>query len=286
MDLVRRTLRSCATLTALACAPPLLGCRPPAPPAPLTGERDITIGKELPIDSAILGEARSVSVFLPWSYAEGRERYPVLYLIDGGPEQDFLPVAGFAALAGLSAQYREFIVVGDATLDRRYERTTPSTVPYDLEQIRKNGGADDFRRFITEEVQPLIDSRYRTSPERAVLGESLAGLFIVDTFLRAPESFDAYIAISPSLWWREAELARTASARLESDFPADKTLYLASADETDIIAAIAPLVAALEAHAGPALRWWYEPMPDEHHHTVYHPATLRALRRIFDPGRR
>jgi len=154
-------------------------------------------------------------------------------------------------------------------------------VKMDREAIPKNGGADDFRRFIREEVQPLVESRYRTTKERAVLGESLAGLFIVDTFLRAPDSFDTYIAVSPSLWWREGQLAKSAAARLQAGFPTGKSLYLASADETDIVATLAPLVEGLKAHAPAGLRWWYEPMPDEHHHTIYHPATLRALRLVF-----
>lgn len=123
-----------------------------------------------------------------------------------------------------------------------------------------------------------MESRYRTTDQRVVLGESLAGLFVVDTFLRAPETFDMYIAVSPSLWWRGALLANSAAERLQDDFPADRSLYLASADEADIIAGIEPLVAALREHAPASLRWWYEPMPEEHHNTIYHPATLRALR--------
>jgi len=43
------------------------------------------------------------------------------------------------------------------------------------------------------------------------------------------------------------------------------------------------LATALGEHAPASLNWWYEPMPDEHHNTIYNPATLRALRRIFAP---
>lgn len=261
-----------------ACTGLSLACKAAPASAPLVEELTISIGTQLPISSTILGEPRTLSVFLPWSYDQRQEPFPVLYLIDGGPEQDFMPVAGLAALASLSAQYREFIVIGVETFDRRYELTTPSQVAYDLQQIPKNGGADDFRRFIHEEVQPLIESRYRTTGERLVLGESLAGLFIVDTFLRSPETFDMYIAVSPSLWWRQAELAKSASNHLQASFPTGKSLYIASADEPDILAGIDPLARALRAHAPASLCWWYESMPDEHHNTIYHPATLRALR--------
>jgi predicted alpha/beta superfamily hydrolase len=256
-------------------------CDAPPPPM-LEGETPITIGTSIPLESEALGETRIINIHLPMSYGGSNTDYPVLYLIDGGVQQDFLPVAGFGALAWLSGQYEEFIVVGVQTNNRRFELTTPSTIAYDLRQIPNNGGADMYRRFIVEEVQPLIDDRYRTTGETAVLGESLAGFFIVDTFLRAPESFDHYIAVSPSVWWEEKALTLSATTRLQAEnFPSDRSLYLSSADEVDILDGIGPLVQALESAAPETLSWWYDPMPEEHHNTVYHPATLNALRLIF-----
>jgi len=194
-------------------------------------------------------------------------------------------VAGFAALATLSGQYEEFILVGVETAERHFELTPPSELAYDLEQIPHNGGAEAFRLFIVEEVQPLIDSRYRTSGETAVLGESLAGLFIVHSFLTVPQSFDHYIAVSPSLWWQDGELAASAGQYLRAaDFPEARSLFLTVADEADILHATKPLVDSLESSAPEQLRWWFQPMPEEHHHTIYHPATLNALRLIFATG--
>ena len=54
----------------------------------------------------------------------------------------------------------------------------------------------------------MIEARYRTSGESAVLGESLAGLFITETFLKEPAAFDHYIAVSPSMWWGGQELGQ------------------------------------------------------------------------------
>jgi predicted alpha/beta superfamily hydrolase len=276
-------VRSPAQLTIVLVLGVLCACNaPPAPVPLLEGETDIVIGTELPLESRILGETRSLSVYLPFGYEERDESWPVVYLIDGGVQQDFFPVAGFGALATLSAQYEEFIVVGVKTNNRRYELTTPSEVEYDLERIPENGGADDFRRFIREEVQPLIQERYRTTGETAVLGESLAGFFIMDTFLRAPQSFDHYIAVSPSVWWEDKALAQAAADYLKNgDYSAGHSLYLTVADEVDILESIGPIVDALEAHAPAELTWWYDPMPEEHHNTIYHPATLHALRLIF-----
>ena len=248
-------------------------------------QRSIVIGKGFSLNSKILGQSRNINVILPMSYEAGSQKYPVLYLIDGGIQQDLIPVASFGALATLTGQYREFIIVGVETVNRKLELTTPSTEVYDLLQIPQNGGADDFRRFILEEVQPRLNSQYRTTEETVVLGESLAGLFIVDTFLRMPESFTHYIAVSPSLWWKDKELAKSSAAYLSDEsFPKHRSLYLASADEIDIGEAIKPLHQALIHKAPKSLTWWYQPMPAEHHNTIYHPATLNALRLIFAPS--
>ena len=273
--IARSALALGASLTLVACSTPNEGGASP-------GDAPIVIGSSFTIESEVLGKGRAVHVCLPWGYAEREERFPVLYLIDGGVQQDLVPVVGFQALATLSAQYREFIVVGVETENRRFELTTPSEVAYDLELIPSNGGAEDFRRFLVEELRPWVDSSYRTSGEDVVLGESLAGLFIVDTFLRAPASFDSYIAVSPSLWWNEGSLALSAAEHLRAQgFPAGRSLFLTVADEADIQEGMRPLVAALEAHAPAGLSWWFQPMPEEHHHTIYHPATLVALRLVF-----
>ena len=276
-----------STIAVIAGFGVLSACQPSSPPPPpVSGESEIAIGASLPFHSEVLDDDRRINVYLPWGYDQRRDRFPVLYLIDGGVEQDFVPVAGFSALASLSGQYGEFILVGIETENRRYELTTPSDLSSDTRYIPDNGGAEDFRRYIVEEVQPFIERRYHTSGETAVLGESLAGLFIMDTFLKAPESFDTYIAVSPSLWWRERELALDAGEYLEAHTDGrERRLFLTHADETDIIQGVESVVAALETHTPDGLTWWYLPFPDEQHHTIYHPATLEALRLIWGETR-
>jgi len=261
-------------------------CQSPAPappPPPLKGEVDIILGKSMPLESAVLNETRTISVVLPLAYNKTNQNYPVLYLVDGGPHQDLFPMAGMAALASLSGQYQEFILVGIQSNNRYWELTSESTVAYDLKNIPHNGGAQKFRQFIREELKPFIEGRYRTSGETAIIGESLAGLFIVESFLHAPDTFDHYVAVSPSLWWRDMGLSKEAAGILQSkDFPADKSLFLTIASEGGtMIEGMERLVGALEEHTPEGVDWWYRPMPDEEHHTIYNPAALQALRLIF-----
>ena len=237
----------------------------------------------MPLVSKIYDESRTISIVLPLGYNENNKSYPVLYLLDGGVHQDLIPMAGMAALATLSGQYREFILVGVQSNNRYVELTTPSTHEEDLKYLPENGGAKKFRQHLLKEVIPFINGRYRTSDESAIIGESLAGLFIVETFLHAPESFTHFVAVSPSLWWRDMALSKEAAAVLQAEnFPSDRSLYLTIADEGGtMIEGMLRLVKALENQAPEKLTWWYQPKHDEHHNTIYNPATLEALRLIF-----
>ncbi|AMR26392.1 hypothetical protein A0257_04260 [Hymenobacter psoromatis] len=48
---------------------------------------------------------------------------------------------------------------------------------------------------------PAIRQRYRTTPETAIVSESLAGLFVVETFLLEHDLFPTCLAFGPSLGW-------------------------------------------------------------------------------------
>jgi len=89
----------------------------------------------------------------------------------------------------------------------------------------------------------------------AVVGESLAGLFILETFFEEPQLFGTYIALSPTLWWNAQALVRGADARLRAQPRLTGTLYLATAGDDDIGDAGKALAAALRAAAPKGLTW-------------------------------
>jgi len=131
-----------------------------------------------------------------------------------------------------------------------------------------------------------VRRRYRTTGETAIIGESLAGLFIVETFLLQPDLFDTYIALDPSLWWNAGELVRTAPGRLQAHRRLRAALYLSSSNEEEIATATAALAGILRAQAPRGLRWTYEPRPDLTHGTIYRGMEARVLRQALPPRKR
>ncbi|WP_054439256.1 alpha/beta hydrolase [Novosphingobium sp. ST904] len=171
-----------------------------AAPREISGQ-PIELGTRYELRSAVLGDTREVNVWLPTGYDKSADRYPVVYLLDGGLDQDFVHIAGLGSLASLSWTYGPMIVVGVQTKDRRAELTSRPTDPRYLSAFPESGGADRFRRFLRDEVIPFVEARFRSGDRRALMGESLAGLFVVDTLLNDPTLFGDYVAVSPSLWW-------------------------------------------------------------------------------------
>jgi predicted alpha/beta superfamily hydrolase len=206
----------------------------------------------------------------------------VLYMPDGGIAEDFLHVAGLVQVSVGNGTMRPTLLVGIENTERRRDMTGPTENENDKKIAPRVGGSEAFRRFIRDELMPEVKRRYRTTNETAIVGESLAGLFVVETFLLEPELFDTYIAFDPSLWWNNQKLISDAVERLRAHPKLVKTLYLASSSEA-IVEATQRFVDVLGKDAPSGVRWYYEKMPDEKHSTIYHPAALKAFRALFKP---
>lgn len=263
------------TLLALCLALPAVAADKPAP---------LVVGDTFTVESKGLKETRRVNVYLPPAYAASPDgKFPVLYLLDGGVGEDFLHVAGLVQVSVGNGTMRPFLLVGVENTERRRDMTGPTENAEDKKIAKRVGGSAAFRDFLRDELMPQVKERYRTTAEAAVMGESLAGLFVVETFLREPELFDTYIAVDPSLWWNDAKLVAGASGQLAARPKLSKRLYLATSGEKGIAEPTAALAAALKEKAPPGVAWHHEKLPDETHGTVFHPAAMKAFRSLFKP---
>jgi hypothetical protein len=243
----------------------------------------IVIGQSYRLTSTVLGDEREINVWTPPSYEQGEARYAVLYVLDGALDQDFEHIAGLAQLGALSWTYEALIVVGVQTRERQHELTPAPADERFRRAFPTSGGANEFRRFLRDDVFAFVDEHYRTSPRRALIGESLAGLFVVDTFLKAPDMFSDYIAISPSLWWDDRALARDAGRLLAQQSPGERRLYLSMANEGGTMGdGMRRLTRALRTVHPAGLDWTFvDRSREETHATIYHRAALEALRHYF-----
>jgi hypothetical protein len=228
---------------------------------------------------------RTINVYRPKVYGDTvGARLPVLYMPDGGIGEDFIHVAGLVQISVMNGTMRPFLLVGIENTERRRDLTGPTQVAEDSTIAPRVGGSAAFRQFIRTELMPTIDARYPTTNETGIVGESLAGLFIVETFLLEPDLFDTYIAFDPSLWWNDGYLVKHGAEFLQTAKQTGKTLYLATSNEEALAGLAGELVDMIRTETSGAVECHYLEMPEESHATIYHPAALGAFRRLFKPG--
>lgn len=230
-----------------------------------------------------MNETRRINVYRPPLPDSAKDlALPVLYMLDGGAKEDFLHIAGLVQVSVGNGTMRPFLLVGIENTERRRDMTGPTENPEDKKIAPRVGGSATFRAFIAKELKPEVSRRYRVTNESAIVGESAAGLFIVETLFIQPTLFDTYIAVDPSLWWNNEELAKKAGPRLAKMKNVRATLFLTASGDGNT-APVQALADALNKHAPKTLQLVYEPMPAEQHATIFHPAALRAFRTLFKP---
>ena len=243
--------------------------------------RPLVLGETFRLPSKVLNEERVINVYLPPHYAESKERVAVLFMLDGGMNEDFPHVAGIIDVSIKNELIRPLIIVGIANSERRRDLVSATAIADEKKIAPHAGGTDAFRRFLREELKPEIAARYRVTSESAVIGESFAGLFVLETLLREPELFDTYIAIDPSVWWNGGSLVKSASERFAHWAAKPKRLYIATADAPEMQAGVSVLMAALRDRKPAGLSASWEPFPSEHHGSIFPVAEVRAYRALF-----
>jgi predicted alpha/beta superfamily hydrolase len=157
------------------------------------------------VESPELGNARSVYVYLPGSYAHGTRRFPVIYMQDG--QNLFDPALSFAgswrvdeAVESQRRRSSQAIIVGvaNAGAERLHEYS-----PFD-DPEHGGGRGDQYIEFVSQTLKPMIDERFRTLTAPAntgIAGSSMGGLISLYGFFTRPDVFGFCAALSPSLWF-------------------------------------------------------------------------------------
>ncbi|WP_299781682.1 alpha/beta hydrolase-fold protein [uncultured Formosa sp.] len=230
------------------------------------------------IESKQVGETRTINVWTPSSYQNSNEKYTVLYMADGGIKEDFPHIANTISKLIAEKNIQPIILVGIENTERGRDLTGFSKSEYDAQYCPLTDGAKNFRAFITDELIPEINSKYRTSNKKGIIGESLSGLFVMETFMQHPELFDFYIAFDPSLWWNNHYLVRNAT-NLFVTFPDKKIkLWFAGSSAEDISEYTNELNTILENNAPNKLNWKYSDEPKEKHNTIFRATKEKALK--------
>ena len=241
------------------------------------------------IQSTVLKEKRTLNIYLPEGYSPtDTVKYPVIYLLDGSADEDFIHVVGLVQFNNFSWINRvpKSIVVGIANVDRKRDFTFPTTNAEDKSRYPTTGGSEKFIGFIEKELQPFIDKRYKTNTSKMIIGQSLGGLLATEILFKKPALFDKYMIISPSLWWDNGSLLQQASTISQGSFIQKTDIYIGVGKEgltpTEI-----PRVMEVDANLlaekikntkSRSVTTYFDYLPQEDHATISHQAVMNALK--------
>jgi predicted alpha/beta superfamily hydrolase len=216
-------LTALLAITVLALTQAVYAAAAPAPvPVPAAAAAPADAGAKTPVPlfgasqfdlaSKISGRTYRIFVYKPLVPAPP-SGYPVLFVTDGN---GIFPLAAAqTALLGLEGKGAIVVGIGYPTDDYmrpmtlRYRDLTPVTedktlfpTQPPLAEADQGGASELFYRFITEELRPAVSAAYPLDAHKQTLyGHSLGGLFVLGVMFKHPESFNNYVASSPSIWW-------------------------------------------------------------------------------------
>jgi predicted alpha/beta superfamily hydrolase len=249
----------------------------------------IILGYAHEIRSTILNESRTLNVYLPAGYQDDDSTsYPVIYLLDGSLDEDFIHGAGLVQYHALPWVERlpPSILVGIANVDRRRDFAFPTTFDDEKKKWPTTGGSAAFIDFIEKEAQPYIQSQFRTTRDRMLIGQSLGGLLATEILLRKPYLFNQYVIISPSLWWNDGSLIAENWKSLEKSISSPTEVYIGVGKEGLTPGAVVHVMEVdanllydqlLKVH-NDNLKIGFDYLPEEDHGTISHQAVINAFR--------
>lgn len=185
------------------------------------------------ISSKILGEDREVWVHVPAEFY-GMDttdiKFPVIYMVDA--DGHFLPWVGM--MDQLSSRFSAndecppHIVVGIRNPNRNYDLTPPTSDPEEDHETGM-GGADEFIKFVGEELIPFINKKYPVAPYTTLAGHSFGGLFVMNTLFENQDLFDNYIAIDPAVFWEDGAFVKKSIDAFKNQKFKNKRAYIIGA---------------------------------------------------------
>lgn len=181
------------------------------------------------VDSDVLERRLHVYVMLPESYdATDENEYPTIYVLDGGAL--FPMFAAYYRYLNFGEEIPDAIIVGISYGSDNFDGGNFRSTDFTAASAERDywGGAPKYQAFLSDELMPMIERRYRSNSKRRIIfGQSLGGQFVLYTALTRPGLFWGHIASNPALH-------RNLPFFLEQQWAADAQggrLYVASGTE-------------------------------------------------------
>ena len=214
--------------------------------------KPFVLGEIVDIQSKTLDEKQSLNIYLPEGYNKSDTiKYPVIYLLDGSADEGFIHIVGLV-------QFNNF----------EWINQIPKSIVV---------------------LQPFIDTKFKTTKDRTIIGQSLVGLLGTEILLKRPMLFNKYIIVSPSLWWDNGSLLNQNSGVFTDSFNQSTEIYIGVGKE-GLAPTKMPHVMEVEANVladklsqtkSKNVKVYFDYLPQENHATIMHQAVSNSFRLLY-----
>lgn len=225
------------------------------------------------ISSKHTGGDYQIMVGLPEDYAssDAETRYSVVYLLDAN--YFFGAITDFIRVENLVQEISPLIIVGVGYPEKPLEGRVSDMLQ----------NPDLFLEFIADELIPLIDKTYKTetrSLDRAIIGHSLGGQFVLYSLFNRPELFNRYVAASPgSPTWDTIIPLEANFAKQHSSLPV--SLFMSSGEDEFSLSDIQTMFTTIQDRNYEGLELSFMPFAAASHGSSSIPAFTYGLRFVY-----
>jgi uncharacterized protein len=237
-------------------------------------------------------ETYVIQVGLPIGYTPSKKSYPVLYVLDG--DKSFGMTKEIADWLMWSKEIKDIIVVGisygqgmDAWWSKRARDYSHCADTINVNWVKQAGGADNFLKFVKNELFPVINKNYITNQDSiAIMGLSLGGMIGTYILFKQPELFKGYIIIAPSLGWNNNSILKMEDDYSGNHKELNKLVYMAygSLDNNTVLVAnpTAEFIHTIKMRNYEGLKFISQVFEGEGHISVFSTALTNGLKSIFE----
>lgn len=227
------------------------------------------------VTSPKLNENRELIIGLPASYATNKEKkYPMIVVLDG--DYLFDPFYGALAYGAYWDDLPECILVG-IVQNKNNERESDCAIDQTTGLPDEKG--NKFFEFISQELVPYMEKKYRLAPFKIIAGHDFTAGFLNLYLYKEKPLFDGYISMSPELPVAMEKNIPDRFAALENQI-----YYYQSTADGDLKkmqARIKELDAAAKAIAKPNLNYRFDEFKGASHYSLVLYSIPNALYQFF-----
>jgi len=137
------------------------------------------------IQSKYLNESEIINIYLPPDYYNSKDKYPLQVVLGG------------YSRTRLFYTINEYLSKTYQILDLNQLHTIPETIIVGLRNAPSNN-IENFGKFIYNEVIPYIESKYRKTDYKSIIGHSFDGEFVLHNLFSIDSPFQSYICTAPT----------------------------------------------------------------------------------------